>query len=304
MDNFSITKLAENKSNFLLHYYDFISARDAFRFLLKKLKNEKTRILLPAYIGISEKEGSGIFDPIRETGIDYSLYRMNDILTVDFDDLKNKTYNNKKNAVLIINYFGLNTPNKKEIISYLKSKNIQIIEDDAHAIFSFYNSSQRDFDYAFFSIHKMLPFSNGGVLVSKTDLDISKNSNLEFLRYDLRKISDKRIRNFCFIHDELKKIKKKHIEICAISLGNAVPQTYPILLEGTALRDHLYYKMNEKGFGVVSLYHSLVSEIDDSFTIEHMMSRRILNLPIHQDITLTQIESMIKCLMLLIDEFN
>ena len=54
-DNFSIPKLADNKSNFLLYYYDFISARDAFRFLLKKLKNEKTRILLPAYIGISEK---------------------------------------------------------------------------------------------------------------------------------------------------------------------------------------------------------------------------------------------------------
>ena len=137
-----------------MHYYDFISARDAFRFLLKKLKKEKTRILLPAYIGTSEKEGSGIFDPIRETGIDYSLYRMNDVLTVDFYDLKNMIDNNKKSAILIVNYFGLNTPNKKEIISYLKSKNIQIIEDNAHAIFSFYNNSQRDFDYAFFSIHK------------------------------------------------------------------------------------------------------------------------------------------------------
>ena len=92
---------------------------------------------------------------------------------------------------MIVNYFGLNTPNKKEITSYLKSKNIQIIEDDAHAIFSFYNSSQRDFDYAFFSIHKMLPFNKGGVLVSKTDLNISENSNLEFLRYDLKKIRQK-----------------------------------------------------------------------------------------------------------------
>ena len=303
-NNLSIPKLAENKANFLLHHYDFNSAREAFYFILKKLKKEKIRILLPAYIGVSEKEGSGIFDPVKKSGIDYSFYGMNDFLIVDLNNLKSLTNNKQKTVVLIVNYFGLNTPNKKEIISYLKSKNIQIIEDNSHAIFSFYNSLERDFDYTFFSIHKMLPFSRGGILVSKTKLDIYEKSNLEFLGYDFKKISDKRIKNYLFIHKELKNANYKCIQTCKIPLLNSVPQTYPFLLDSTSLRDNLYFKMNEKNFGAVSLYHKLIPEVDNSFKIEHMISSRILNLPVHQDISEAQLKNMIKCLFFLIDEFN
>ena len=85
---------------------------------------------------------------------------------------------------------------------------------------------------------------------------------------------------------------------------DSVPQTYPLLLDSEALRDNLYFKMNEKDFGVVSLYHKLIPEIDKSFKIEHMMSKKILNLPVHQDISQTQLKSMIKFLFLLINKFN
>jgi len=304
INNFPISKLARNKSNFLFHYYNFTSARDSFRFLLKKLKKEKIKILLPAYIGISEKEGSGIFDPIKETGIDYSFYSMSDFLTVDLNNIKSLINNRKKIAVLIVNYFGLNSPNKKEIISFLKSKKIQIIEDNSHGIFSFYNTLERNFDYTFFSIHKMLPFKNGGVLVSKTKLNIAKKSKLEFLRYDIKQIIDKRIKNYLFIHEQLKNINHKSVQVCKIPLYDSVPQTYPLLLDSEALRDNLYFKMNEKDFGIVSLYHKLIPEIDKSFKIEHMMSKKILNLPVHQDISQTQLKSMIKFLFLLINKFN
>ena len=260
--------------------------------------------MLPAYIGISEKEGSGIFDPIKETGIDYSFYSMSDFLTVDLNNIKSLINNRKKIAVLIVNYFGLNSPNKKEIISFLKLKKIQIIEDNSHGIFSFYNTLERNFDYTFFSIHKMLPFKNGGVLVSKTKLNIAKKSKLEFLRYDIKQIIDKRIKNYLFIHEQLKNINHKSVQVCKIPLYDSVPQTYPLLLDSEALRDNLYFKMNEKDFGIVSLYHKLIPEIDKSFKIEHMMSKKILNLPVHQDISQTQLQSMIKFLFLLINKFN
>jgi len=42
--------------------------------------------------------------------------------------------------------------------------------------------------------------------------------------------------------------------------------------------------MNDAGYGVVTLYHTMIAEISrDEFPGSHALSRRILNLPVHQD---------------------
>lgn len=55
--------------------------------------------------------------------------------------------------------------------------------------------------------------------------------------------------------------------------------------------------MNRAGFGVVSLYHTLIEPISESVYPEsHRLSRKILNLPVHQDILPEDLDALIACL--------
>lgn len=66
----------------------FNSARDAFSYLLSELNFQKNdSILLPAYIGESIKEGSGVFDPIRKNKVNFIFYKLDKYLNIDLDDL-------------------------------------------------------------------------------------------------------------------------------------------------------------------------------------------------------------------------
>jgi hypothetical protein len=52
--------------------------------------------------------------------------------------------------------------------------------------------------------------------------------------------------------------------------------------------------MNDMGLGVVSLYHTLISAVDKSlFADSYWVSKRIFNLPVHQDATFQALENMI-----------
>nr|WP_319395128.1 hypothetical protein [uncultured Desulfobacter sp.] len=298
-----IPKIATQRSNYRLFYYHFNAAREAFLFLLKRMKKENIKIILPAYIGFSTREGSGIFDPIKESRIEYSFYRMSTVLTIDFKHLKDLVDTSSKCAVLIVNYFGLDSPNKPQIIKFLREKKIPIIEDNAHSLFSFYNCFDHEFDYAFFSLHKMLPYKTGGFLVCRSNLETTEY-DMDFFKYDLNAISNARTSNFNEISQKLMQINHPNITLCPLKLENSVPQTYPLFLDTMDLRDHLYFEMNKSGFGVVSLYHTLISEADESFSVEHTMSARILNLPVHQDILPQDISKMVTKMVALINEFN
>jgi hypothetical protein len=54
--------------------------------------------------------------------------------------------------------------------------------------------------------------------------------------------------------------------------------------------------MNERGFGLISLYHQLIADVGPEYRAEHEISGRITNLPIHQDATPRQVEAMIDAL--------
>ena len=82
--------------------------------------------------------------------------------------------------------------------------------------------------------------------------------------------------------------------------GN-IPQTFPILLVDNKIRDDAYFKMNERGYGVVSLYHTMIAELDETFIKAHDISRRILNLPVHQDVKKSQLDQMLRLLIEIVE---
>jgi dTDP-4-amino-4,6-dideoxygalactose transaminase len=58
-------------------------------------------------------------------------------------------------------------------------------------------------------------------------------------------------------------------------------------------RLEIYNRLNDRGIGATALYYRLVDGIRESvFPVSHDVSRRILNLPIHQEINATQIDRM------------
>ena len=66
-----ILKEPKNKINFKKNIFFANSARESFSIILKYIffKSDK-KILMPSYIGETEKEGSGVFDPVRKNFID------------------------------------------------------------------------------------------------------------------------------------------------------------------------------------------------------------------------------------------
>lgn len=285
-----INKKPKDINNFKFNSYYFERGRDAFAFILNQ--NFKNRIILiPAYIGYSTKEGSGVFDPIKYIGIDYKFYRFKKNLEIDKDFLIELMDKNSESVLLLIHYFGFKDKNINEIKKHALENKITIIEDFAHAFFTFYLNPMIDFDYAFFSLHKMFPFNSGGLLISKNILNCKKIIIDNPFDYNIHEIIQKRISNYIFLYNQIVDINK--IKILRKNIINQVPQTFPILLPSEDIRDYLYFHLNECGFGVVSLYHILIKEISNSYITEKYISKHILNLPIHQDIKLEDLKKLL-----------
>lgn len=72
-----------------------------------------------------------------------------------------------------------------------------------------------------------------------------------------------------------------------------IPQSFPILIK-KGNRDLIYEKMNQSGYGVVSLYHTLIEPLNSlEFSDSLDLSHQILNLPTHQDVDTNQYVEMV-----------
>ncbi len=288
-----ITKKPENINNYKMHCCFFESARRAFAHVLSQ--HQSLTILVPAYIGYSSREGSGVFDPIRESGIKYCFYKMNKDLNIEMADLQNRLLENEKGILLLIHYFGFIDPNYSEVKKLAKELGYIIVEDYAHGLFTFLCGVDHDFDYAFFSLHKMLPYKKGGMLFSKCPQKTETSEYYNLFEYDLFKIAQRRRENYQKLKELIELLCTPfHIRLLRDSIGDAVPQSFPILLPDTQSRDRLYSGLNEAGYGVVSLYHELIPEIDRYYSESHFLSSRILNLPAHQDVSIDELELMVQ----------
>jgi len=120
------------------------------------------RLLAPAYMCGSE------IGPFLHLGYQVSLYNLNNDLQVDLEDLQAQLSADKFSALLVTHYFGTAQRDIVRIAELAREHEVPLIEDCAHALFASYrNKPLGSFgDYAIFSPRKILPISEGGLLVS------------------------------------------------------------------------------------------------------------------------------------------
>ena len=255
-------------------------------------------VLLAEYMGWSPKEGSGIFDPLRNLeGLAVQYYKMTADWDIDWNDLSERIegFGAGKFAVLVVNYFGFVDPRIREISSAIKEHSGWVVEDNAHGFFTYQYMDETRADATFFSLHKMFPFERGGSLVVHNERlralkysgDDLEATDFNPWRYDVPGIARARRSNYARLEAILSADGVGEFLVPLKPPGLAmgvVPQSFPIcILKGD--RDRIYELMNESGYGVVSLYHTLIEPLRFSgHEVALALSKRVMNLPVHQDV--------------------
>ena len=297
-----IVEKSAKKTNEFLRTFAFCErARDALGYILDTENiGWKDKILLPAYIGWSPNEGSGVFDPVKQRKITPVFYKVDNNLHIDYADAIEKMKQEEIKVFVIIHYFGFVDSNYALLVEMAKKKGILIVEDAAHAFYSDFIGGicGRKGDYTIYSLHKMFPFRSGGMLcINSTNVrtnELKQYSNYgDPFRYDLLQISKKRIHNY----NCLTKLLTSHFDgikplYKELPVG-VVPQTYPVKIIGYD-RYELYKQMNDAGWGFVSLYHTMIEQLRNSQYKDSLeLASCIMNLPVHQDVASSKYEEMI-----------
>jgi len=294
-----ITKKAQNKNCFKREWIYTDSARDAWSLIIEQYKVLKPngKILLPSYIGWSANEGSGIFDSVLNSGLEYDFYDLGLHLEINVEDLKQKVATDKSQLVLLVHYFGFIDVSYIPITNWLSENNIYFVEDCAHAWLTDLIGGRcgRKGNYTFYSLHKLLPVSTGGIMVNNTPADIDNNRKINpffELNFDLFSIYNVRRSNYQYLSGLLADLPG--IKVIYKKLDEGIcPQTLPVIVENYD-RDKLYFEMNECGFGMVSLYHTMIKVLDDCpYESASILSKKIINFPIHQDENNEQLDKMV-----------
>lgn len=296
-----IRRKQSDKEAYTDNIFFYSAARVGFSHLLKHLNFKKNEtILLPSYIGLSVNEGSGVFEPVTENQIDFEFYTLNEDLSVNLDDFQSEISKGRTKAAFVIHYFGFLQSDIEKIAFMCKKNNVLLIEDCAHTLTSRHKDKYLgEFgDFSLFSIHKLLPTRNGGLLkinnssfkfppvrnkgrISRESLEILYKSRLE-------SISLVRRNNYISLARELEGIEDIKILYPALP-DQIVPLNFPVLILNKN-RERIYYALRNEGLTAVALYYKLIDQIEENrYPISHKISRSILNLPIHQDVRPDQI---------------
>jgi len=299
----TISKTAVDNLNFKNNIHFTNSAREGWERILQTIE-PYDKVLLPAYIGITEREGSGIYDPIINNEIKHDFYVLNDDLSISIQKLKKMIETKTYKMILLVHYFGFKIHNIEEIVKLCKVNNMIVVEDCAHL----YNYNTYDLsaagtfgDFVFYSLHKFFPLKTGGLLVQnnlnilkpKKQLDnLKMNYPYELASYDLRKIVKKRIDNYNLMESLIQNINGIH-SLKQLNKDD-IPHNFPIIVEN-GLREKLYFWLIDNDITLIALYYRLINSIDiEEYKSSHFISNSILNLPIHQDIGEIEIKHITK----------
>lgn len=298
-----IEKQAGGAAAFRRPALPFANARSAFRALLEAAGFEPgDRVLLPAYIGWSPREGSGVFDPVAELGLDPCFYRVDERLDLDLGDFERQLRDNRVRVAVLIHYFGRVDPRCAEAARLARRHGALVLEDEAHALLTdlVAGGGGRMGDACIFSLHKMLPVESGGMLVLNPGaaeladrIPAGADAAAEPWEFDLFELARLRRRNAALLAELLRPLRGEVDPLWEEVPADAVLQTFPVLVRSVS-RDRLYFAMNEAGFGVVSLYHTLIDRLPrDDFPASHFLARHVMNLPVHQDAEPEQLAAMV-----------
>ena len=273
------------------------AARISFRTILENLDfSSEKQLLLPAYIGITDREGSGVLDPVLQTNTPYKFYALDKNLSAIKKNLYDLIKSKKFRALLVIHYFGFCQNDMEEISCLCKKYDVMIIEDCAHTMLSVtpYGQLGKLGDFSFNSIHKILATDDGGCLrvnnieyeelLKKPQRRRPKAETYNMIALaDLDAIREKRRFNYLQLMELIKDYPG--IEIMYPDLPEGIaPHNFPIIVEN-GKREEMYFKLIERGIPVVALYYRMIEPIiSGNYSDSLYVSENILNLPVHQDI--------------------
>ena len=299
-----IPKTALNREAYNEPALFYRSAREGMHdFLANTLESPTAGVLLPAYIGWSPREGSGVYDPVRALSARSGFYNLNDDLTVDISDLAAQLENAHYRVLVVIHYFGRTEPQLAAIRELADRHDVLLVEDLAHGFFSAHSNGDagRFGDVKLFSLHKMFPLAGGGLVCYANASLLNGQQQTapelasELLSFDWRAIAEARRKNFFNISTRLSELPEcgSAFHLLWPHLGPIdVPQTLPVrIVDGD--RDAIYEGMNADGFGMVSLYHTLIEEVRTSFDNLMELSRQIINFPVHQDVQSDSVSALV-----------
>jgi len=307
-----VSKLASDGTAFRRQALQCGSGREAIAIFARAAGAKPgDTVLCPAYVGWSPREGSGVLDPLTSLGLRVGFYRVGSDLSVDLEDLASRLKGEHTSGVILIHFFGHVDPNYPEVVRIIRDAGAWCLEDEAHALFTdlVAGASGRLGDASVLSLHKMLPVRGGGALL----INPASTLNLENLEaphvsasmlwdHDLAAIAEQRRRNAAALAEMLNPLVGQVDSLWAPARNGEILQTYPVILL-QANRDRVYEMMNASGYGVVSLYHTLVDGIQPAdYPQSHALSRSILNLPIHQDLRTEQLGDLVAHLTIVLDE--
>lgn len=289
----TITKTAQNREAHRAPTFFYPSAREGVADMLRHLTGTSQGVLLPGYIGWSAREGSGVLDPVTGSGRPMGFYDLGDDLSVNLDSLRSHLEEGDYGVVFVLHYFGRTDPRVGEIGELVRGHGAVLVEDLAHGFFSSLPElSGTTGDVSVFSLHKMFPMPDGGMIRYRDSRLVTGQRSTApqhaetILQYDWETVASRRRSNMERLVTALRALPCYGRDVVLLwdSLApQDVPQTVPVrILEGN--RDALYEKMNGHGVGMVSLYHTLTSEVRGLHPHLDQLSREIINFPVHQDL--------------------
>lgn len=306
--NDQITKTAIRGDSYQVSTLFYRSAREGMQDFLSQpevIPSIDAAILLPAFIGWSPREGSGVYDPVQHLGLRVGFYELNSDLTVNLENLVAALRQYQPRILVVIHYYGRTETQMETIRQLTQEAGILLVEDLAHGFFSAMLGGVAGSygEVNLYSLHKMFPTPNeqGGMLVYRDrtlvngQRETAPDLGRFILNYDWASIASARRRHFLMIKEKLQNLPgyKKDFELLwpELAAGDS-PQTLPIrILSGG--RDHIYSVMNAAGYGMVSLYHTLIRPVQE-FTDMMTLSKEITNFPVHQDIDANKIPALVE----------
>jgi dTDP-4-amino-4,6-dideoxygalactose transaminase len=300
-----ISKSPEERDQFQKRIRFVRSARIGFRTILESIGfNQSDTILLPAYIGITDREGSGVLDPVAAVHANTEFYPVDHRLAGDLVYIQGRMAKGNIKAILVIHYFGIAQNDMASIRALCDQFGTILIEDCAHAWCSSLGIAPLgDFgEYSFGSIHKYLAAHDGGFVkwregfslegVIAPEEEITRASLAVYASADYAAIAKMRLKNYQYLTSRLEKLNSVEIMYPELKPG-IIPLNFPILVTSMP-REKLYFELVERGYMLIALYYRLIPEIDkDEYPVSHWLSDRILNLPVHQDTTIEDLDGLV-----------
>ncbi len=253
------------------------------------------KVLLPGYIGFTEREGSGVFDPIEATGVAHSFYTIREDLSIDMADFERQLQAGDVRVALVIHYFGFCQNDIDAVAALCRQHEVLLVEDCAHA-FQLGLPNQRlgtNGDFSFYSLHKYLATDTGGILqINRPDFAIAalpEASRIDpavmeqCIKTDIIRVAEIRRSNYALYFDNLKDLPGLEI---MFPLGpDDVPHNFAMKVK-EGRREKLYFYLMEREIPTIALYYRMIDQISrDAFPESFRISDSILNLPVHQDIS-------------------